>query len=103
MIDKMFAVYDLKMNLFMSPYCGRNVDSGIRSFGDMVANPQAPFSKHPEDYVLYVVGEFDVEKGIVTAVSPIHVVSKALDFVRMAGSSAEKMMEEVLTDAKKSA
>lgn len=80
MKDGLFAVFDVKMKLFTSPFCARNVDSAIRQFADMCSNPQIPFGKHPEDYVLYELGTFDLEDGLLEALKAPHVVSKALDF-----------------------
>lgn len=87
MIDQLFAVFDVKMRLFMAPFVGRNVDSALRQFSDMCNNPNGLMVRHPEDYVLYEIGTFDVEKGVVSAIVP-HAVGKALDFVKQEESAS---------------
>lgn len=96
MIDKVYAVLDVKMNLFLPPFTSRNTGTAIRAFGDMYNNPASPFGKHPEDYVLYEIGSMDCEKGTLTGSNP-HVIAKALDFVKV--SSGETLLKEALTDA----
>ena len=82
MKDLLFAVFDVKMKMFMAPFVGRNVDSALRQFSD-VCSREGPFQKHPEDYVLYEIGTFGIESGIVFSITP-HVVGKALDFISTA-------------------
>lgn len=82
MKDLLFAIFDVKMKMFMSPFCGRNVDSALRQFSDMCNQPNGHLIRHPEDYVLYEIGEFDVEHGLVSPLNPVHVVGKALDFIK---------------------
>lgn len=81
MIDKLVAVFDVKLKLFMSPFLARNIAAGLRQFSDMCNAPNSQLGKHPEDFVLYELGTFDIENGILSPATPIHVIGKALDFV----------------------
>jgi len=76
--DLLFAIFDVKMRLFMSPYCGRNVDSALRQFSDMCNNPNNQLARHPEDFELYEVGTFDDATGIIVVIEP-RLVARAKD------------------------
>ena len=46
-----------------------NVGGAIRSFGDEIKRPHSeerpnPMAKHPEDYDLFYLGEFDDQEGV---------------------------------------
>jgi len=63
MIIKMYAVYDLKAGVFTQPFGSHNDGTAIRSFTDRAQRPESQESKHPEDYGLYYVGDYDDTKG----------------------------------------
>lgn len=42
-----------------------NSAEAMRSFADMVTNEETIINKHPKDYTLYKVGEFDTETGLI--------------------------------------
>lgn len=69
MIQKMFAVYDLKAKFFGQPFFEAEQASAIRCFSDAVndsSNPSNMWNKHPGDFQLYEIGEYNTETGEVT-------------------------------------
>ena len=59
MIKKLVSVYDAKAETFAPPVAAVALGEAVRSFEDAVNDPQCPFNKHPEDYTLFHLGEFD--------------------------------------------
>lgn len=62
MITKMFSVFDSKAACYGTPFFMQREQMAIRSFSDVVnekGNPNNMYAKHPEDFSLVLVGEFD--------------------------------------------
>lgn len=68
MIYQVFSVKDLKAAAFAPPFFLHRKEVALRTFRDALADPTHPMSAHPEDYVLYCLGEFDDETGQLHAV-----------------------------------
>lgn len=60
---KVFAVYDTKAGAYMTPYFAPTTGVGVRLFVDVVSDVETMFHKHPEDFTLYEVAEWDEYKG----------------------------------------
>lgn len=53
----------MKVAAFMRPFFGMANGQAMRMFGDWVRNPETDISRHPEDYQLFYLGEFDESLG----------------------------------------
>lgn len=81
MIYKIFSVYDKKVGAFMTPFFSRSKGEAVRSFTDACSDGQHQFVKHPEDYVLMALGEYDDQTGSIIAVDSADPVMSALECV----------------------
>lgn len=66
MVIKLFSVFDSKVSGFGNPFPDQIEASAIRNFSDAVndtSNPNNMWAKHPEDFSLFQVGEFDTLTG----------------------------------------
>ena len=72
MIVKAFAVYDSKATAYMSPFFFPHAGQAIRAFSDTVNDPSTSLNRHPGDFTLFQIGEFDDETGVFTATSPVN-------------------------------
>lgn len=83
---KAFSVFDVKVDAFMPPFFQPTNGSALRHFADAVNDPQSQLSRHPEDYKLCCVGEFDDATGLITPPADLAVVSLGFgsDYVRPA-------------------
>lgn len=73
MILKCFAVLDSKAGFFGQPFFDQNEASAIRNFSDAVkdsSNPNNLWHKHPEDFSLFYIGDYDNADGSFTLVPP---------------------------------
>jgi hypothetical protein len=64
---KMCSIYDSKAEAWMTPMFFQAVGQAVRSFSDAVNDKSSEFGKHPEDYVLFAVADFDDRSGEVDA------------------------------------
>lgn len=63
--SKMFSVYDSKVGTYLRPFTMLTKGEATRAWSDLVNDEKTQFAKHPEDYTLFELGEWDDEKGIV--------------------------------------
>ena len=69
---KVFTIYDAKVEEFTRPFFHDTHGSALRLFEDTInGSGDTMFSKHPEDFALWYVGEFDTEKGILEPATPL--------------------------------
>jgi len=65
-MDKVLVIYDSKAEGFLPPFVRRSRGEAIREFGDHCGDPKSPFNRHPADFTLFEIGEYDERKGAVT-------------------------------------
>lgn len=67
MIYKMYSIRDTK-TAFMAPHLDVNHDAAKRNFKLTLAtvSPESVMGFCPEDFVLYYIGDFDTDSGLVS-------------------------------------
>lgn len=75
-----FCVYDSKGLRYGSPMFVPSKGEAIRGFSDVANDGKSVISNHPSDFVLYLVGEFDDQTGVVSAYSPLVNLGNASEF-----------------------
>lgn len=68
---KIIAVRDRQLNAFMRPFAAQSLGQAIRSFRDEVNNPQSDLNKHPEDYELYHIADYDEATAAIVQSDPL--------------------------------
>jgi hypothetical protein len=73
---QIFAVRDMKTEQFGNPMFLMTKGHALRSFTDEVnrKDEQNMLNKHPEDFVLYHLGDYDTESGEFTTMKPTQMV-----------------------------
>jgi hypothetical protein len=62
-----YAVYDRKAEMFSQPFLEIKDGTAIRAVQDIVINNKDhAFAKHPSDFSLHRLGEFDEGTGVIT-------------------------------------
>ena len=61
---KMFTVKDKKSEGFSMPFFQKTFGLAERSFKDAAQDTNSQIAKHPEDFALYYIGEFDEVTGL---------------------------------------
>lgn len=76
------AVKDLAMQSFEQPFAARAEGVATRSFQDAInADQKGPLQTHPEDFELWVIGDFDDNTGKLTAPAEPFQLARAKDLV----------------------
>lgn len=73
---KLFAycIYDRKAVIFHAPFFSHADGSAARSFADLANDRSTTVGRHPADYVLYRIGEFDDASGQLLSEHHVHIV-----------------------------
>lgn len=59
----MFAIYDSKSQIFGFPFGARTPGEAQRQFDSLVNDPQTKISQYPEDFSLWLIGDYDDVTG----------------------------------------
>jgi len=102
MIYQVFAVKDDKAAAFALPFFLPRMEVALRSFRDAMKDPKHDMSRHPEDYSLWCLGEFDDNKGAMLPVEPV-LVARAADEVAKAPIAISDELRERVREAAMSA
>lgn len=72
---KVFSIRDRATGSYMQPFYSASVAAAIRMFSDEVnrADPNNNLNKHPEDFDLYMFGDFDDNTGLFDSGPPSQV------------------------------
>lgn len=63
MTHRIFAIYDIKSELFSTPFFMTTAGEAVRAFKDLVNNGDTTIARHPGDYRLMSLGTWDNAKG----------------------------------------
>jgi len=92
---KCFVIYDDKAKAYLPPFFAPQIGQAVRSISDGINDPQSEFGKHPEDYSLFLLGEFDVLSGsFVNEEAGLLLISPFLD-IRI---QAQRIAEQIAMD-----
>jgi len=79
---RVFSPYDGKLGVFLQPFTFLHSGQALRAWEEIVNDPTSMFSKHPADFVLYEVGSFEEDKGLLEPLVPPHQLATALEVRR---------------------
>lgn len=82
---KIVSVRDRAIDTFGQPVFVNNIGGAIRSFGDEIKRPHTAerpnqFNQHPDDFDLYLMGEFDDETGEFVTDGPPRQIAVGKDY-----------------------
>lgn len=63
MKHKIYAIFDSKAEAMSLPFYYQHEGQATRTFSDWVNDPKTPYGKHPEDYTMYSIGEYEENTG----------------------------------------
>jgi len=79
----LFTVYDAKAEIYTPPFFVPTVGIATRAFKDCINSKDHQFGKHPADYSLFQLGEFDDNTATISG-----------DFVKSLGNGVEYLDPE---------
>lgn len=77
MIVGLFSIFDKKAAAYSPPFSAPTRGAAVRMFSDVASDPQSMVCKHPEDFQLVIVGDFNPDSGAVEGVK-MEVLAEAL-------------------------
>lgn len=80
---KLFAmsILDNRADVYNTPFFSRGLGEAERNFQELCNDPKSMVNKYPDDYSLYLIGEFDDQTGKLESLKePKHLV-KAINFI----------------------
>lgn len=86
MILKVFAIYDSKAEAYLQPFFMANKGTAIRAIADILTKPDHSFSKYPEDFTLFELGEYDDSNGKMLPHSTPNPIIKTIELKASANS-----------------
>lgn len=82
MLLRAYSIYDVKALQYHPPFFASTNGAAVRSVHDLVNDTNTSVGRHPADYVLYCVGEYDDSKGALRPFVPLEHVIDAVSLVR---------------------
>lgn len=76
----MVCIKDRAIDAYMQPFFVQHRNQAIRGLQDEVNREGSELGKHPEDYDLYLLGEWDEQTGKTIPCDPL-LISRAQDLV----------------------
>jgi len=70
MKHKIFVIHDVKANCYMEPWFLQQQAIAQRAFSDCVNDPDHNFGRHPEDYTLFNIGEYNDQNAKIEWIPP---------------------------------
>lgn len=84
---KCFSVYDSKIGAFATPFAMKSKGEALRGWMDVVNDKNTAFNKHPEDYTLFELGEWDDETAQYTNLPAPLAIAPALEYIKESSTS----------------
>lgn len=72
MVIKVYSIRDTKAEYFGTPFFAQSRGVALRMFSDLVNDSRSAISKHPEDYALFEIGNYDDQVGVVSGVDLVN-------------------------------
>ena len=68
---KVYSVFDKGIMAYMRPFFMQAHGQAIRGFEDLVRDKDSDIGRHPEDYSLFYLGDFDDHSGELEKCEPM--------------------------------
>lgn len=81
MLHRLFSVHDASAEAYLPPFHFPNRGQAIRTFIDTCNDAQSLFNKHPKDFTLFALGEFDDENASFNLYKTPEPIGKAIDYI----------------------
>lgn len=79
---KIFSIYDEKAKAYFPPQFQPQIGQAIRTFTDIVNNPETQLHKHPEDYSLYHIGSFNDDNAKLESLNEPQFLARASEVIK---------------------
>lgn len=77
---KVFAIFDSAVKTYARPFLMQSAPQALRAFADLANDPNTEVHKHPQDYALFELAEYDEERGVYENLHAPHSLGLAIEF-----------------------
>jgi len=63
MIMKVYSIYDSKVEAYMQPFFMQTKGQAIRALTDSLMDEKSQYAKHPQDFTLFELSDYDDSEG----------------------------------------
>lgn len=81
-----FAIFDNKADSFNTPFFYAARGQAVRAFADLANDPQSTVSKHPEDFKLVCIGEYNDATGKLDGYATFESLGFAHEYTKQNGT-----------------
>lgn len=78
-----FSVFDTKAQAYGVPFFMPTVGSAIRAFTDLVNDNRSAVNRHPSDYLLFHIGDFDDSTSVLVSFTQPIALGMGSDYVEL--------------------
>lgn len=82
MILRAYSIFDSKALQYHPPFFASTHGAAVRSLSDLASDLNTNIGRHPGDYVLFCVGQYDDQKGQMIPCVPLEHVVDAIALVK---------------------
>lgn len=82
MILKIFSCFDSKIGSYGKPFFVRSVGEALREYVQVSNDDSTMIGKHPQDFCLFHIGNFDDETASIEMLECPHSLGVAKEFVK---------------------
>lgn len=75
MLSSVYSIYDIKAQVYQLPFYSPNDAVALRTVYDSFYQHDSIISRHPEDFILYKLGEFDDVRGLLMSTQRLHIAN----------------------------
>ncbi len=79
---QIFTVYDSKIEAYLVPFYFKNRGECLRTFTDTVNDPSHMFNRHPGDYTLFHIGQYNEDDASFSLLDHHVNLGKAIEFIK---------------------
>lgn len=79
---RIYTAYDSKVENYLPPFFVKTKGAALRAFTEFVNDPNTQFHKHPADYTLFEIGEFDENSGQIAPYETKINLGVAIEFLK---------------------
>lgn len=79
MMLQIFCVHDNVADAYLVPFFLHNKGLAVRSFSDCINDDQHQWSKNPQDYTLFHIGQYNDSTSELEYITPIKSLGNGLD------------------------
>lgn len=81
---KVYSIFDVKGGVYNTPFFQKEDGLAARAFADLANDPNTTVNRHPEDFSLFRIAEFDDNSGKIRSEMPVH-IANAIAVIKNSG------------------